>query len=133
MIEYRLGEVEMKFATIIWENEPLQSGELARLCEKELNWKKSTTYTILRRVCERGLFQNNNGTVTSVVSKMEFLSRQSEQFVEDTFAGSLPSFVAAFTAGRKLSDKEVEELKIARGNATNIHFCKKYTIKVGFT
>lgn len=111
MIEYRLGEVEMKFATIIWENEPLQSGELARLCEKELNWKKSTTYTILRRVCERGLFQNNNGTVTSVVSKMEFLSRQSEQFVEDTFAGSLPSFVAAFTAGRKLSDKEVEELQ----------------------
>lgn len=111
MIEYRLGEVEMKFATIIWENEPLQSGELARLCEKELNWKKSTTYTILRRVCERGLFQNNNGTVTSVVSKMEFLSKQSEQFVEDTFAGSLPSFVAAFTAGRKLSDKEVEELQ----------------------
>ncbi len=111
MIEYKLGEVEMKFATIIWENEPLQSGELARLCEKELNWKKSTTYTILRRVCERGLFQNNNGTVTSVVSKMEFLSKQSEQFVEDTFAGSLPSFVAAFTAGRKLSDKEVEELQ----------------------
>lgn len=111
MIEYRLGEIEMKFATIIWENEPLQSGELARLCEKELNWKKSTTYTILRRVCERGLFQNNNGTVTSVVSKMEFLSKQSEQFVEDTFAGSLPSFVAAFTAGRKLSDKEVEELQ----------------------
>lgn len=111
MIEYRLGEVEMKFATIIWENEPLQSGELARLCEKELNWKKSTTYTILRRVCERGLFQNNNGTVTSLVSKMEFLSKQSEQFVEDTFAGSLPSFVAAFTAGRKLSDKEVEELQ----------------------
>ncbi len=111
MIEYKLGEVEMKFATIIWENEPLQSGELARLCEKELNWKKSTTYTILRRVCERGLFQNNNGTVTSVVSKMEFLSKQSEQFVEDTFAGSLPSFVAAFTAGRMLSDKEVEELQ----------------------
>jgi len=111
MIEYRLGEIEMKFATIIWENEPLQSGELARLCEKELNWKKSTTYTILRRVCERGLFQNNNGTVTSVVSKMEFLSKQSEQFVEDTFEGSLPSFVAAFTAGRKLSDKEVEELQ----------------------
>ncbi len=111
MIEYKLGEIEMKFATIIWENEPLQSGELAKLCEKELGWKKSTTYTILRRVCERGLFLNNNGTVTSVVSKMDFLSKQSEQFVEDTFAGSLPGFLAAFTSGRKLSDREIEELQ----------------------
>ena len=111
MIEYRLGEVEMKFATIIWENEPLASGELAKMCEKELNWKKSTTYTILHRVCERGLFRNDNGTVTSVVSKMDFLSKQSEQFVEDTFAGSLPGFLAAFTSRRKLSDMEIEELQ----------------------
>lgn len=111
MIEYKLGEIEMKFATIIWDNEPLQSGELAKLCEKELHWKKSTTYTILRRVCERGLFQNDNGTVTSVVSKMDFLSKQSEQFVEDTFAGSLPGFIAAFTSRRKLSDREIEELR----------------------
>ena len=111
MIEYKLGEIEMKFATIIWENEPLASGELAKMCEKELNWKKSTTYTILHRVCERGLFQNNNGTVTSVVSRMDFLSKQSEPFVEDTFAGSLPSFVAAFTSRRKLSEREIEELQ----------------------
>lgn len=111
MIEYKLGEVEMKFASIIWEHEPLSSGELAKLCEKELNWKKSTTYTILHRVCERGLFQNNGGTVSSIVSKMEFLSKQSEQFVEDTFAGSLPSFVAAFTSRRKLSAGEIEELQ----------------------
>ena len=111
MIEYRLGEIEMKFASIIWDNEPLSSGELAKKCEQELNWKKSTTYTILHRVCERGLFQNNNGTVTSVVSRMDFLSKQSEQFVEDTFAGSLPSFVAAFTSRRKLSVREIEELQ----------------------
>ncbi len=111
MIEYRLGEVEMKFAEIIWINEPLSSGELAKLCEKELNWKKSTTYTILKRVCERGLFQNEGGVVTSVVSKQEFLSKQSARFVEETFGGSLPGFVAAFTAGRKLSEEEVAQLQ----------------------
>ncbi len=111
MIEYRLGEVEMKFAEIIWSNEPLPSGELAKLCEKELNWKKSTTYTILKRVCERGLFRNDGGVVTSAVSKQEFLTKQSTQFVEDTFAGSLPGFIAAFTAGRRLSEAEIEELK----------------------
>lgn len=111
MIEYRLGEVEMKFADIIWSNEPLSSGELAKRCEKELNWKKSTTYTILKRVCERGLFQNESGVVTSVVSKQEFLSKQSTQFVEETFGGSLPGFVAAFTAGKKLSEEEVAQLQ----------------------
>ena len=89
----------------------MPSGELAKLCEKELNWKKSTTYTILKRVCERGLFRNDGGVVTSVVSKQEFLTKQSTQFVEDTFAGSLPGFVAAFTAGRRLSEAEIEELK----------------------
>lgn len=111
MIEYKLGEVEMKFAEIIWENEPLSSGQLVKLCEEKLQWKKSTTYTILRRVCERGLFQNEDGMVTSNVSKMEFLSNKSEQFVEETFQGSLPSFIAAFTSNRKLSDEEVLELE----------------------
>ena len=111
MTEYRLGEVERKFADIIWEHEPLSSGELAKLCEKELSWKKSTTYTILRRVCDRGLFQNKRGTVTSLVSRKDFLAKQSEKFVEETFQGSLPGFVAAFTSGRKLTAEEVEELK----------------------
>ncbi len=111
MREYKLGEVEMKFADIIWEKEPLSSGELAKLCEEKLGWKKSTTYTILKRVCERELFQNDGGVVTSLVSKQEFLSNKSEQFVEETFAGSLPGFVAAFTAGRKLSEEEVKELQ----------------------
>lgn len=111
MAEYKLGEIEMKFAELIWGNEPLASGELAKLCEQELAWKKSTTYTILKRVCERGLFQNEGGIVTSLVSKEEFLANKSEQFVQETFAGSLPGFVAAFTAQRKLSDEEIAQLQ----------------------
>ena len=111
MAEYKLGEIEMKFATLIWENEPIASGELAKLAESTLNWKKSTTYTILKRVCERELFQNLNGIVTSLVSKPEFFAKQSEQFVEENFAGSLPSFITAFTSGRKLNAKEIEELQ----------------------
>ncbi len=111
MTEYRLGEVEMKFADIIWEHEPLSSGELAKLCEKELNWKKSTTYTILRRLSDRGLFTNQEGTVTSLVSKKDFLAKQSEKFVEETFHGSLPCFVAAFASSRRLTAREVEELQ----------------------
>jgi len=111
VIEYKLGEVEMKFADIIWENEPLSSGQLVKLCEDKLQWKKSTTYTILRRVCERGLFKNEEGMVSSNVTKPEFLTNKTEQFIEETFQGSLPGFIAAFTSNRKLSDEEVEELK----------------------
>ena len=111
MAEYRLGEVEMQFASLIWWNEPIPSGELVKLCEKELNWKKSTTYTCLKRLCEKGIFQNENGVVTSIFSKEEFVAKQSEQFVEDTFKGSLPSFVAAFCSQKKLSKAEIEELK----------------------
>lgn len=111
MAEYRLGEIEMRFADIIWQNEPLTSGELVKLCGKELDWKKSTTYTILHRVCDRELFQNEGGIVTSLVSKEEFLARQSEKFVEDAFHGSLPKFLAAFTKRKKLSEKEIEELQ----------------------
>jgi predicted transcriptional regulator len=111
MMEYKLGVIEMRFADIIWENEPLQSGELVRLCEKELGWKKSTTYTILRRLCERGLFQNQEGSVTSLLSKEEFAARQSEEFVEEAFEGSLPRFLAAFTRRKKLTDQEIAELQ----------------------
>lgn len=110
MIEYKLGEIEKRFADIIWDNEPMPSSELVKLCADRLNWKKSTTYTILRRVCKRGLFQNNNSIVSSLVSKNEYLAHQSEQFVEDTFEGSLPKFIAAFTKSKKLSEKEIEEL-----------------------
>ncbi|HBA97377.1 MAG TPA: BlaI/MecI/CopY family transcriptional regulator [Lachnospiraceae bacterium] len=121
MAEYKLGEIEMRFADIIWNNEPLSSGELVKLCAEELSWKKSTTYTILRRVCERGLFQNKNGTVTSLVSKEEFRSMQSEKFIDDTFAGSLPKFLTAFTRRKRLSEKEIAQLQqiIAESQGNN--------------
>jgi len=111
MAEYRLGEVEMRFANLIWEHEPLSSGELAKLCERELNWKKSTTYTVLHRVCDRELFRNEKGVVTSLVSREEFYAMQSKQFVEDSFGGSLPKFLAAFTSRSKLSVDEIRQLQ----------------------
>lgn len=111
MAEYKLGEIEMRFADLIWSNEPISSGELVKLCEKELSWKKSTTYTILRRLCERGFFQNKDGAVTSLISKQEFMSLQSEEFVEETFAGSLPRFLAAFAMRKKLSENEIAEIQ----------------------
>lgn len=111
MTEYQLGVVESRFADIIWENEPLSSTELAKLSEETLSWKKSTTYTVLKRLCEKGLFQNNGGTVTSCISRDRFYSLQSEKFVEQTFQGSLPAFLAAFTAGRPLKADEVATLR----------------------
>ena len=111
MADYKLGEVESIFADIIWKNEPLSSRRLAQLAEERLKWKRTTTYTILKRLCDRGLFQNSNGSVTSLVSREEFYARQSEQFVQDTFQGSLPAFLAAFGSRKKLSDAEIEELQ----------------------
>ena len=111
MAEYKLGEVESIFADIIWKNEPLSSRRLAQLAEERLNWQRTTTYTILKRLCDRGLFQNENGKVTSLVSREEFYARRSEQFVEDTFQGSLPAFLAAFGSRKKLSDAEIDELQ----------------------
>lgn len=111
MADMRLGVVETRFADLIWEHEPIPSGELVKLCEQTLSWKKSTTYTILRRLCERGIFVNQNGTVTSRISKDEFYAMQSEKFVEDTFEGSLPRFLAAFSTRKKLSDDEIKQLQ----------------------
>ena len=111
MPEIRLGEIESRFADIIWTNEPLSSRRLAELAEAELGWKESTSYTILKRLCQRGLFRNVNRTVTSLVSKDEFTALQSEKFVEDTFEGSLPAFLAAFAGRRKYTDEEVEKMK----------------------
>jgi len=110
-MEMKLGVVETQFAELIWASEPIASGELVKLCEKELNWKKSTTYTVLKKLCERGIFQNNDGIVTSLLTKDEFNAVQSEQFVEDTFEGSLPAFLAAFTSRKTLSKDEVEEIR----------------------
>ncbi|NLL57894.1 MAG: BlaI/MecI/CopY family transcriptional regulator [Firmicutes bacterium] len=111
MQNYKLGAMETKFAELIWDNEPISSGELVKLCEKELSWKKSTTYTMLRRLCMRKIFKNNNGVVSSVITRQEFQALQSEQFVKDTFNGSLPQFLAAFTLRKKLSEKEINELQ----------------------
>ena len=111
MAEYKLGEIEMKFAELIWSNEPIPSGELASLCLKELNWKRTTTYTVLKRLCDKGIFKNEKGVVSSLVSKQLFHAKQSEEFVEGTFGGSLPDFVAAFVSQKKLSREEIDELK----------------------
>ena len=111
MSELRMGAIESRFADIIWQNEPVTSPELVKLAAKELDWKKSTTYTVLKRLCERGIFQNNDGTVTSLISMKDFYAVQSEKFVEETFSGSLPAFLAAFTTRKKLSDAEINELQ----------------------
>ena len=111
MSELRMGAIESHFADMIWENEPVPSPELVKLAERELNWKKSTTYTVLKRLCERGIFQNQSGIVTSLMSRKDFYAVQSEKFVEETFSGSLPAFLAAFTTRKKLSEEEIAELQ----------------------
>ena len=111
MPEIKLGEIESRFADIIWGSEPVPSAEIVKLAEKELDWKKSTTFTVLRRLCEKGIFVNNKGTVTSLISKQEFYSLQSEKFVDDTFGGSLPAFLAAFSHKKKLSEDEIAALE----------------------
>lgn len=111
MDETRLGLVESRFADLIWQNAPIGSGELVKLAEGKLGWKKSTTYTMLRRLCQRGLFENTDSVVKTLVTREEFYARQSAQFVEDTFQGSLPAFLTAFTSQKKLSDEEVSQLE----------------------
>lgn len=111
MDDRTLGAVESRFADIIWQNEPLSSGELVRLCERELRWKKSTTYTVLKKLIERGIMRNDGGTVMSCLSREEFYARQSARFVEESFGGSLPAFLAAFTSRKALSAEEVAEIR----------------------
>ena len=111
MSELRMGAAEARFADIIWTNEPITSGDLAKLGFEEFEWKKTTCYTVLKRLCERGVFQNQKGIVTSLISREDYYARHSEQYVEETFGGSLPAFLAAFGSRKKLSDKEVNELQ----------------------
>lgn len=110
MSDSRLGAVETKFAEIIWKNEPIGSRELAEICSRELNWKRPTTYNVLRKLCEKGIFQNIEGIVSSVLSRDEFFGMQGEEFLEEAFEGSLPAFIAAFTSRKKLSNQEIDEL-----------------------
>lgn len=111
MIEYKLAEAESKFADLIWENEPVSSGQLVKLAAQNLNWKSTTSYTVLRRLCDRGLFLNENSVVTSCVSREEFYQHKSQQFVEESFDGSLPKFLAAFMVKKNLSDAQIAEIK----------------------
>ena len=111
MAQYKLGKVESAFADIIWSNEPLSSSNLVELCREKLEWKKSTTYTVLRRLCQRGIFQNEDGLVTSRLSREEFFARQSEEFIEQAFSGSLPLFLTAFSRRKKLTEDDIRKLQ----------------------
>lgn len=111
MAELRMGLAESRFADLIWGNEPVASGALAKLALQELNWKKTTSFTVLKRLCDRGLFENDGGVVTSLISREEYYALHSQQYVQETFGGSLPAFLAAFGSRKKLTDGEVEELQ----------------------
>lgn len=111
MEEYRLCNSDYRFMMIVWEHAPVGSGELVRLCQEQLGWKKSTTYTEIKRLCEKGILKNEKAVVEALVSREEVQAQESDAFVERTFAGSLPGFLAAFLGGKKLSGEEAEELK----------------------
>ena len=107
----QMGDLERRFADIIWENEPISSSELSKISEELLGWKKTTSFTVLHRLQEKGIFKNVRGTVTSLMSKDEFKAIHSEQFVTDQFEGSLPAFIAAFSSRQSLTEEDVRELK----------------------
>ncbi len=111
MTEYTLGAIESRFADIVWTNAPMTTAELVRKCEQELNWKRTTTYTVLKKLGEKGLFALNDGIVTVVVERDEYYGVQSAKFVDNSFNGSLPAFLAAFAKGKTLTRKEIEEIR----------------------
>jgi len=111
MQEIQLGVIEARYADMIWEHEPVTSSELVKLTAVEFNWKRTTAHNVLRRLCDKGLFRNDNGVVTSLLSREEFYSLQSRKYVEDSFEGSLPAFIAAFTKGKPLTEGEAEEIR----------------------
>ena len=111
MEEMKLGMVEAHFADIVWQHAPMTTKELVAVCERELNWKRTTTYTVLKKLCERGIFATENSVVTALVSREEFYAIQSEKFVEDTYEGSLPAFIAAFASRKRPSEQELEEIR----------------------
>lgn len=110
-MDYKLGVVESHFADIIWSHEPLPTSELVKICADELHWKRTTTYTVLKKLSERGLFHLQDGIVTAQISRDDYYALQSEKFVAETFNGSLPAFIAAFTKKKPLSQKELEEIR----------------------
>lgn len=111
MNQYKLGEMEKRFADLIWQHEPVSSRTLTELCAEAFDWKRSTTYTMLKRLCERGIFKNDSGTVRALLSKNEFGAAQGEEFLHEAFGGSLPKFLAAFTRRNKLDEREIKEIE----------------------
>ena len=111
MKDMKLGVIETRFAEIIWENAPLSTNQLIKLCAQELEWKRTTTYTVLKKLCDKGIFKTENSMVTALISKQEFEGMQSEQFVQETFQGSLPAFLTAFSTRKKLSSTDIDELQ----------------------
>lgn len=107
----KIFDSEYRFACIVWAHEPVTTRELVQLCQEQLEWKRTTTYTVLKRLCERGIFQTENSVVTSQISRAEIQQGESRQFVKRTFGGSLPGFIAAFLGNDKLTEQEAEELK----------------------
>ena len=111
MEKYKLGEMEQRFADMIWDNAPIPTSKLIKLCENIFDWKRTTTYTMLRRLIDRGLFQNDSGIVSVIIKKEDFLAGKGEEFLAESFEGSLPRFLTAFTKRKKLSDKEIQEIQ----------------------
>lgn len=111
MGDMKLGPVETRFAEIIWANAPLTTNQLIRLCAEELGWKRTTTYTVLKKLCDKGIFKTENSEVTTLISRAEFEGLQSEQFVEENFRGSLPAFLTAFGSRKKLTEEEIREIQ----------------------
>ncbi|WP_048600781.1 BlaI/MecI/CopY family transcriptional regulator [Rubeoparvulum massiliense] len=111
MEKYKLGEMEQRFADLIWEHAPIKTHDLITLCVQEFSWKRTTTYTMLKRLCDREIFRNDNGTVIVLMGKEDFLAEKGEAFLVESFEGSLPRFLTAFTRRKKLSEQEIEEIQ----------------------
>ena len=111
MEQYKLGEMERKFAEIIWSKSPVSTKELIAICEKEFGWKRTTTYTMLKRLCERNIFENDGGIVKTLISQEDFTFAQSELFINENFKGSLPMFLTLFSKNKKITDDEIDEIQ----------------------
>ncbi len=111
MAYLQMGAAEARFADLVWEFEPIKSGDLSRIADERLGWKKTTSFTVLKRLCDKGFFRNDKGTVTSLISREEFYSRRSESFVDHAYYGSLPAFIAAFTERKGLEKKDLDEIR----------------------
>lgn len=107
----KLGAIESRFADIVWKEAPLPTSELVKLCAEELDWKRTTTYTVLKKFCQRGIFSMEAGQVTVLISRQDYYDRESEAFVDEVFNGSLPAFLVAFSRRKKLSDEEIAQLQ----------------------